>query len=84
VSVFAQSAFIVWILQVRTVFRAPTVPNFTPRTRCEDHGLRHSEFNVAWVWGSVPQLVSCLSQERSRSAKGRGANSDLSRNIRHR
>jgi hypothetical protein len=51
------------------------------RTRCEDHGLRHSEFNVAWVWGSVPQLVSCLSQERSRSAKGRGANSDLSRNI---
>jgi hypothetical protein len=42
------------------------------------------EFNVAWVWGSVPQLepVSCLSQERSRSARGRGANSDLTRNIR--
>ena len=42
------------------------------------------EFNVAWVWGSVPQLelVPCLSQGRSRSAWGRGANSDLTRNIR--
>jgi hypothetical protein len=43
------------------------------------------EFNVASVWGSVLQLepVSCLSR-CSRSARGLGANTDLSRNDRRR
>jgi hypothetical protein len=55
-------------------------------SRHQTWGVRSNrrEFSVAWVWGSVPQLelVSRLSQGRSRSARGQGANSDLSRNIR--